>query len=242
YTANATLKIAKNKKAEFVFDLNIAKSLLRSTGFSEELIDGYSFSYPPSSFQPVDYVEYKRASANSPSLVGTSNPVLAKYAMPNNTGRFEKKGVEMELQLKRIDAIRTQFSVNGIYLWRKSFSSNYNYYDGESGLGAANRTHIGLYAPDMEVGYDRALNTSIRATHNIPSIGLVVTLTAEGIWQESDWTVYGNDSIPVKYISKYDGQVYDFDENKQSDPEFASIMRRSVRPYEVVESLPTFFN
>src|SRR5690606_41275496 len=102
YTANATLKIAKNKKAEFVFDLNIAKSLLRSTGFSEELIDGYSFSYPPSSFQPVDYVEYKRASANSPSLVGTSNPVLAKYAMPNNTARLPSNRLPMKLPLKRI--------------------------------------------------------------------------------------------------------------------------------------------
>ncbi len=241
-TENAYLKIAKNKKAEVGFDLNIGKSLLRVTGFQEELIDGYSFSYTPNSFQPVDYVEYKRASANSPSLVGTSNPVLAKYSMPNNTGRFQKKGVEMELQLKRIDAIRTEFSINGIYLWRKSFTTNYNYYDEESGLGATNRTHIGLYAADMEVGYDKALNTSIRATHNIPSIGLVVTLTAEGIWQESDWTVYGNDSIPTNYISKYDGQVYDFDVNKKDEAEFKSIMRKVTRPYEVVESLPSFFN
>ncbi|MVZ66731.1 TonB-dependent receptor plug domain-containing protein [Sphingobacterium sp. DK4209] len=240
-TENSDLKIAKNKKSELGFDLQLGKSQLRVTGFQEQLIDGYSYSYLPNSFQSVDYIEYKRANANA-DLVGTHNPILSKYFMPNNTNRLEKKGVEMELHLKRIDAIRTQFSINGMYLWRKAFSSNYTYYDSESGLGATNRTHVGLYAPDMEVNYHKAASTSIRATHNIPSIGLAITLTAETIWNDTNWKVYGNDSIPLSYISKYDGQVYDFDPSKKDEAEFKNIVRKVSRPEELKESLPAFMN
>ena len=204
-TQNPDLKISKNEKAEVGFDLEIAKSQLRVTAFQEQVKDGYSYSLINSSFQPVNYIEYKRVNAASPVFVGTDNAVLAKFNKPNNTARLEKKGIEFELNLKRIDAIRTQFSINGMHLWRKSYSSAYTYYDAESGLGA-NRTHVGLYDSDMIVSIEKATSTAIRATHNIPSIGLVVTLTAETIWNESDWKLYGNDSIPVKYISKLMGR------------------------------------
>lgn len=240
-TQNPDLKISKNEKAEVGFDLEVAKSQLRVTAFQEQVKDGYSYSLINSSFQAVNYIEYKRVNAASPVFVGTDNAVLAKFNKPNNTARLEKKGIEFELNLKRIDAIRTQFSINGMHLWRKSYSSAYTYYDAESGLGA-NRTHVGLYDSDMIVSIEKATSTAIRATHNIPSIGLVVTLTAETIWNESDWKLYGNDSIPVKYISKFDGQVYDFDPNRKDEDEFKSIMRRVARPDEVVESLPAFFN
>ncbi len=241
-TENQNLKITRNKKAEIGFDISVGKSTLSVTGFQENLENGYGFGLTTQSFRPVDYIEYKRVNNSASIYNATQNPVLAKFNMPNNNTRLDKKGLEFELNLKRIDVIRTKFSLNGMHIQQKSYSSEYTFYDGQSGSGGANRTHIGLYDPQMMVTKEKSTVTSLRAVHNIPSIGFVVTLTTEVIWNESSWVVYGNDSIPLKYISKTDGQIYDFDPSRQSEPEFKSIIRPVARTMDIVESLPAMIN
>lgn len=240
-TENKDLKIARNKKTELGFDLNIGKSMLSVTAFKENLENGYGFGLTTNSFQPVTYNEYKRVNNSAPIYNVTSNPVLAKYYMPNNNKRLDKKGIEFDLNLKRIDAIRTQFNINGAYIEQKSYSNEYTFYDAESGSGA-NSTNVGLYDPHMAVEYQKSFLTSLRAVHNIPSIGFVVTLTAEVFWNESDWTVYGNDSIPEKYISKTDGKIYDFDPANVNSAEFQNIIRPVARTNEIVESYSPMVN
>lgn len=242
-TVNPDLKIAKNEKKEIGFDLNIGKTQLRVTGFDEKLKDGYAIGTTVNSFAPSQYIEYKRVKSTEPIYaVSASNPVLSKFQMPNNSYRQDKKGVELELDFPRIDAIRTQFSLYGAHIQQKTYSSDYFFYDGQSGSGGASRTHIGLYQPEMTVDNDKSTVTTLKTTHNIPSIGFVVTLTTEVIWNESDWKTYGNDSIPSHYISKLDGQVYDFDVARKDEAEFKTLLRPHTRTEEIVESLPPMIN
>lgn len=238
-TENEDLKIAQNKKAELGFDLNIGQSVLSVTAFQESLKNGYEYSLTA---RPVDFIEYKRVNNSEPIYTTTSNPVLAKFNTPSNSARLDKKGIEFDLLLKRIESIRTQFSINGMYIEQKSYGTNYSFYDEQSGTGAAARTHIALYDPEMIVEHDKSAVTSLRAVHNIPSIGFVVSLTTEFIWNRSDWTVYGNDSIPVKYISKIDGNIYDFDADRRDEAEFKTLLRPVDRTLEMVESLPPMVN
>ena len=56
--------------------------------------------------------------------------------------------------------------------------------------------------------------TTLRATHNIPRIGFVVTMTAQAIWQQSNWNTFGNDSIPVGYLALEDASVNMFPKGK----------------------------
>lgn len=241
-TKNDNLKIAKNRKTEAGLDISVQGSNLYLTAFTESLKNGYSYGYTTASFQPVEYIEYKRSSPSTPTYVGTSHPVLAKFNMPSNSLAIDKKGIEAELDLKRIDAIRTKFNLSGAYIWQKQYSTEFNYYDGQSSTGPAQRTHIGLYDPAMTTNYDKSVVTSLRTVHNIPRIGFVITLTTEAIWNKSDWTRYGNDSIPLYYISKLDGSVNIFNRDHIEEKEFKEIIRPVHRPYEVVESLPTYFN
>ena len=44
--------------------------------------------------------------------------------------------------------------------------------------------------------------------------------------KEREYTTYGNDSIPVKYISRLDGQVYDFDASRIGEEEFQALDMR----------------
>lgn len=240
-TENKDLKIARNKKAELGFDLKIGKSQLSVTAFQENLENGYGFGLTTNSFKSLTYNQYKRVNNAAPIYSVTSSPVLAKFYMPNNNMCLDKKGIELDLNLKRIDAIRTQFNINGAYIEQKSYSNEYTFYDAQSGSGA-NSTHIGLYDPKMEVDYQKSFLTSLRAVHNIPSIGFVVTLTAEVFWNESDWTVYGNDSIPLKYISNADGKIYDFDPARKDEAEFKKIIRPVARTREIVESYAPMVN
>lgn len=66
---------------------------------------------------------------------------------------------------------------------------------------------------------DQQFTTTLRATHNIPSIGFVVTLTAQAVWQEANWSTYANDSIPIGYISVEDASVHMFETGKYTTTE-----------------------
>lgn len=235
-TQNKNLKIAKSKKAEVGFDLNIKQATLSVTGFIDRLQDGYSMSPTINSFRPVTYYAYQRI--NDEIVQTEALPVLAKYYTPTNNIQSKAKGVEFDLNLGRFDAIRTAFSINGMWIRNQSYSSDYTFFDGNSGTGEKNRTHIALYEKGMEKNNYQRFTTTLRATHNIPEIGFVVTLTAQAIWNESQWYNYGNDSIPVKYISKNDGLVYDFDPGRKDEAEFKPLIRQVNDKYYIKENYP----
>jgi hypothetical protein len=232
-TENEALKIARNKKAEIGFDLKVGKAGLYVTAFREKLRDGYQMAVTTGSFQPVTYNQYSRV--DDQIVLTQSNPVLAKYFIPTNNLQAESKGIEFDLDIARIDPIRTSFSLNGMWIRSVSYSGDYTYFDENSGTGGADRTHIGMYEKGMEKDYDRRFSTTLRATHNIPEMGFVITLTAQAIWKEDQWYKFGNDSVPVKYLSKYDGKVYDFDKEKMNEPEFGLLLRQVNERYYIRE-------
>lgn len=241
-TENSALKIASNRKQEVGIDLRFNKSILSVTAFSEKLKNGYAISPTIHSFRPVEYKQYERVGDSRVLTEISADPVLAKFNMPTNNMAIDKQGLEFQLDLARIQRIRTQFSVYGAYIKEKTYSTDYTFYDGQSGAGAQSRTHIGLYQPAMIQQHVSSVVSTLKATHNIPKIGLAITLTTDIIWNESDWTVYGNDSIPQKYISKFDGLVYDLDGVDLNTPEFTAISRPVVRTTEQRESLPPLVN
>jgi hypothetical protein len=242
-TQNPELKIETNVKSELGLDFKLGKSKLSLTGFKESRHNGYGIGNTIQSFRPVQFIQYERISSTGTAFKEiSSDAVLAKFNRPHNNNRLDKTGIEFQLDLARINSIRTQFGVYGAYIRQKAYTADYFYYDGQSGAGANSRTHIGLYEPEMTQAYDRSLVSTLKMVHNIPKIGLAVTLTADIIWNESDWTVYGNDSIPVKYIDKNDGQVYNFDLEKRDNPAFKALLRPVARTTETVESYPPMVN
>lgn len=224
-TQNPDLKIAKNEKAELGFQLNIKQATLRVTAFKERLRNGYDLGMSVNSFKPVVYNEYYRPDEDFPIFeLDQSSNVLASFVMPTNTRTMNTSGLEFDLDLGKFEAIRSAFSLNGAWIKTENYSNDYYYYDGQTTTGGAGRTHIGLYEKGMIKRNDQSFVTSLRTTHNIPKIGLVATLTTQVIWNESDWSKYNNQEMPVRYISKNDGLVYDFLPSKIADPEFKSLL------------------
>lgn len=216
-TENRDLKIAKNYKAELGFRLNAGKSNLTVVAFRERLKNGYSLDYTFDTFHPFTFNEYTRNDAGQ-IVLSSSLPVLGSHYTPTNNLNVENKGVEFDLNIGRIDAIRTSFQFNGSWMRSKSWSKGYDFYD-NSGSAASSRKPVAIYSKDDTKSYRQQFVTSLRATHNIPQIGFVVTLTAQAIWQQSNWKTFGNDSIPLGYIALEDASVNWFEPGKYGTTE-----------------------
>lgn len=243
-TQNKDLAIAKNTRKEIGFDLKIKQAWLSVTAFDDRMLNGYTMGTTLNTFRPFTYNEYKRAGDQTKPVfeLAESNPVLSKFYTPTNNQVIKTQGVEYELDLGRIDAIRTHININGAWLKTKTYDKDYFYFDDYSTTGGSGRTHVGLYEKGMIKYNTEQLTTTLRLTHNIPEIGFVVTLTAQAILKDANWYNVGNDSIPVKFISKNDGLVYDFDQKKKDEPEFTGIIRNVNKKNRIEEriSSPVF--
>lgn len=208
---NSDLQIAKNHKAEVGLVLRLGKTHLNVTAYKERLKDGYLMNQDFSTFHSFMYHEYKRTEKGLEKV--SSLPVLSTYAKPSNNLNIETKGVEFDLNIGRIDAIRTAFQINGSWIRSKIWHDGYDFYD-NSGAAASARKPIAFYSQEGSASYNQRFVTTLRATHNIPRIGFVVTMSAQAVWQQSNWKTYGNDSIPVGYIALEDASVNYFPQGK----------------------------
>ncbi len=221
---NKDLEIAVNHKAEAGIDFNFGKHYRISvTAYDERMDNGYNYGTDMSSFvwyQSTSYeVDHKDEGQRPVLKKGTTYNLFYTLYKPLNNIKSRNMGIEYEIDLGRFDAIRTSFYINGA--WMRSSSTNKGYsFSNISKVGTPER-NIGIYEPEVRTSYSELLNTTLRVTHNIPKVGLAVTLTGQANWYSKYWTEYGNDTMFIKYISRKDGKVYDFDPSLKNDPEFS---------------------
>ena len=219
---NPDLKIASTTTYELGFDLTIKKMRFSVTAFDRTLHNGYRLSAELDNYKLIEYKQYVEGE-NRPGQIpllaeGTTSKVFEWYYSPSNSGRSHDRGVEYDFNLGRFNQIRTSFVVSGAYMRSTDWSDNYTYVSTRNGNSL--ERNIGVYEKGvMKYEYER-LNTTIRATHNIPQIGFVVTLATQITWMNKVWETYGNDTMFEKYISREDGKVYDFNPAMKEDPEF----------------------
>ena len=215
-TENRNLKVAKNHKAEIGLRLNVGKVSASVTAFQERLKNGYSLDYTFDTFNTFMYNEYTR-NANGDLILASSLPVLNSFYTPTNHLNVETQGLEFDINVGRIEAIRTAFQLNGAWMRTKSWNDSYHFYD-NSGTAASSRKPVAIYEAGTSKSYRQQFATTLRATHNLPQIGFVVTLTAQTVWNQANWKTFGNDTIPVGYIS-LENEVTMFPEGKYTSTE-----------------------
>ncbi|MCE5320817.1 MAG: TonB-dependent receptor [Bacteroidales bacterium] len=223
-TENKDLRIASNEKSEIGLDFKWNKMRFSATAFNENLKNGYDMT---SQFKLVNYKEYEIGTANPGSIPTlkekSSNNIFISYSTPTNTGRSHNRGVEFDFDLGRFDAIRTSFVLNGAYIRSTNWDETYTY-STQKNLNQLER-NIGVYAAGNTKEERERLSTTLRATHNIPSIGFAITLTAQVNLLYKEWDNIGNDSMFVSYISRTDGLMHAFDPAMKNDPEFSYLFK-----------------
>lgn len=241
---NPDLKIAKNYKSELGFDLHIGKVDLAVTGFIENVKDGYNLGRSFDTYKKFVWDTYGRNADGLLELTG-SYPVLSAYSSPNNNLFVKTKGIEFEMNIPRIEAIRTAFQLSGSWMESVNYSDSYSFYD-NSGTAADVRKDIAIYDKHGFERHERQFVTTLRAIHNIPSIGFVVTLTGQAVWNMSDWIDYLNYDLPVGYMSLEDGKPHMFNGQYKNEEQFKEaglgyLLRNVSKSGEIKESWNPFF-
>lgn len=245
--SNKNLKIASNRKAEAGIDMKLGQMTFSVTAFREQLKNGYSLNKTLDTFMPFMWDEYKR-NADGQLELKSSNSVLSSWFTPDNCINYTSKGIEFDFNFGRIEKINTSISLNGLYIRDKSNNSSYTFYEPNNDKTADKRTDVAIYAPGTLHSYSDRFSTALRVTHNIPSIGFVVTLTAQTVWKDANWGKYGNDTIPIGYLSLQDAKPVFFEEglfNTVQDVKDAGLnhlLKTNVaHPLEVKESYSPYF-
>lgn len=224
-TQNRELKMAANQKAEVGIDLMVNRMRFSVTAYNEQLKNGYNLATTIDSYHLLDYIIYE-AAAQNPGGIPTlkekeQHNIFVSHATPTNNGRSHNRGVEFDFDFGRIHAIRTSFVLNGAYMRSTDWSDGHSF-SNQKNLNELER-NVGIYEKGKEKLERERLTTTLRATHNIPSIGFVLTTTAQVSWMNKYWTSYGNDTTFVSYISREDGLVKPFNNAWKDDPEFAYL-------------------
>ena len=229
--SNPDLQIARNRKAEIGFDLTIAdRYTLAVTAFDERMSNGYTMGQDFSCFNWMRVAPYLAVedaggigTGRRPDLVlGEPINLFFEYYKPLNTAELNTKGIEFELDLGRFDAIRTSFYLNGAYMQSRSSNSGYSFTQNPNTLtDISYDNNIAVWEPRRVTYCNDNILTSLRATHNIPEIGFVVTALLQVSWMEKTWHQYYHEDVWTKYISWEDGKVYDFDPALRDTPEFS---------------------
>ena len=241
-TENPDLKIATNRKAEIGVDFNIAKRFRVSvTAYDELLKNGYSFSQDFGSFHY--YTAFPASGAGQKYIIAQQNPgsvptlilnenrksmnMFFETYKPMNSLISHNSGIEYEIDLGRFDAINTSFYINGAWMKGEYTKQSYSYSKLEPSSSA--QKHIGIYDKQSSSYLNESLNTTLRITHNIPKIGLAITLTGQFNWYSKSWTetkmLDGTymDELFIGYISHEDGKVYMFNDAKFDDPNVVTM-------------------
>ncbi|MFA5641631.1 MAG: TonB-dependent receptor [Bacteroidales bacterium] len=237
-TGSQDLKIATNEKSELGLDFRVKKMRFSVTGYNENLKNGYTLGKSIENFQLIEYITYEKA-VETPGSIPTLQPkdtsnVFISYSTPMNSVRSHNRGVEFDFDFGRFDAIRTSFVLNGAYMRSTDWTDN-NSFGTNSNLNSLEK-HIGVYEKATVKSEKERFTTSLRVTHNIPSIGFVFTATAQVNWLNKYWSDYGNDTMFVSYISHEDGKVRPFDPAKKDDPEFAYMFSSKSSTRHIAQS------
>ncbi len=227
-TKNPNLQMATNRKIEVGADIKFMKKYKFAITFFDELMEnGYDFNLTFSSihYMPFRYYVSKGAdSEGNPTLLRSvdTHKFFLSY-MPTNSRWQQNRGIEYEMDLGRFDKIRTSLSLNGAWVVTRNSSTGYSF-DINAIHGSTLKSHVAVYDPmTYTYEYEKAM-AALRITHNIPSIGFVVTLTSGLSIFTKSRTLYKNETFPKHYISNDDGKVYPFTAEMASNPAFSYMI------------------
>lgn len=204
-TTNPDLKPTYSYKTEAGLNFTIGKVNAMFNFFKEKHKNEFGYVAQPvimdanrySTPDGIDAVRYENGKVQY-ELNGVWNDATATphtyyftYLIPSNSVRTDKWGIEYQLSLAQIPAIKTAISVDGAYLYIKRRSTEPFY----STVSATVNGNTYPYIPLMPGGSGKIstrFNTNFRFITHIPVLRLVFTTTLQMIWSETYRAIYEN--------------------------------------------------
>ncbi|MDE6443540.1 MAG: TonB-dependent receptor [Muribaculaceae bacterium] len=204
-TANPNLKPAFSYKTEAGFTFRKDKVSGMINYFNERHKNEFGYVAQPvimeanrySTPSGIDAVRYEDGKVQYQSggvwhdATATPHTYYFSYLMPSNSVKTKKWGIEYQINLAAIPAIKTSISVDGAYLWIKRRSTADYYTPVSATVNGDTYPYIALM-PGGSGTVSTRFNTNFRFITHIPKLQLIFTTTLQMIWRESYQAIYEN--------------------------------------------------
>lgn len=185
---NYQLKPNRNKKWEMGFRASYGQMQLSIIAYKEVMSEGFKTL---SRYQIMSYKEYDIDTGPSPSTL-TQAPTVDMFQYKNmkdflifaqkrNGGYEEKRGIEYELDLGRIEFLKSRVSINGAWMLMKYDMTEPNYKRPTVRVGGNLYPFIGYYNWKMNEEYEQ-WNTNFRFDTQIEQLKMIFSSTFQFLW------------------------------------------------------------
>lgn len=293
-TANEELKLQQSTNIEAGIEFDFTKVSGSIVYFKEDMVNGYG---SVTEFVPMPYTRYayQWSDTGTPSAValgsgaypiydGTTitskgkevpsiqDTTFMSYNKPVNGITNNKWGIEFTIDIAQIKAINTAINISGAYMQMdsKTAEKTSKLYSGT----VNNRTfpYVGIYGGSSTASngsVKERLSTNVRFITHIPSIAMVVTLTAQMVfmdrtrntcefggnimpyyYDEAGTRIGGeaalNDTEHTKfvdplYIMDREGTIIPFTEEMARDPQYENLLiKTNTATYYLQQSYPFY--
>lgn len=228
------LKPNKTYNMELGIDLNISGINAQITYFKENLVDGIT---PNSNFKTNTIKYYDAVTRENADPKFENGTVYAKdesgnynevphtlrndfklFSRPDNRGKIDKWGIEYSISFPKIEMLNTTVILNGAYLKTQN-GKNREELKKINSNDPINPQEIFPYLAvfDKNTGSNigssaSRFNTNLNFVTNIPTIRMIVSLTAQFVWSNQSQNIFDPAN---SYIEDQDGKpIYDDFSNK----------------------------
>jgi outer membrane receptor for ferrienterochelin and colicin len=213
-TGNPSLKPITNTKYETGFDLKLKGIKISVTGFSEKIVNGYSFEnqYFVMDFNKWDQLagagkqpKYQNGvityqeNGVTRVLPSSRKQEFHYYATPKNTYNIDKKGVEYILDLGSIRSLKTNLSVDGAYYHITKIEDVLPYEEKQNVSYQGEKFPYVSVMPGGKGNVRQRLNSNFKITTHIPKIRMIVSLGTQVIWLDKTAYYWNYNNSPVAY-------------------------------------------
>lgn len=202
---NYNLTPNRNKKWEVGCTMQSNRIRFDITVYYEKMTGGFRNM---SNYDIFNYKDYITASGPNPKDL-TAPPTVdmfqykamkrfVLYGQKENGASEEKRGIEYQLDLGRIDAIKSRVSINGAFMQMKYGISAPRYRTSPTIIGGKDYPYVGYYTWNDSREYEQ-FNTNFRFDTQVKSLGLIFSSTFQVLWYTS-WKYNKHNGMPDFYI------------------------------------------
>ncbi len=219
---NYNLTPNRNKKWEIGFTMQSKKIRFDITAYHEKMTGGFRNM---SNYNIFNYKSYDISTGPDPKDL-TAPPTVdmfqykaikrfVLYNQKENGAVEEKKGIEYQLDLGRIDAIKSRVSINGAFMQMKYGISAPRYRTSSTVIGGKDYPYMGYYTWNDSRQYEQ-FNTNFRFDTQIENLGLIFSSTFQVLWYTS-WKYNKHNGMPDFYMDM-EGNKYQYTMADTTDP------------------------
>lgn len=240
-TSNPDLKPSENLKKEIGADFTIGGIKGNITFFDENMTNGFGLD---SQYESISYYTYDASeipAGTLPDLSGltkTYKDYFISYSKPFNYIKSNKKGIEFDLQLGKIESLYTSFTLDGAWLKTTRTYSTKELYNLPSSGNSEQLEYIGVYAPGESKVSER-FNTNLRMVTHIPELRLIVSTTLQMVWFDKYYFPFYDDA--PSYLVDKDGHTIPFTTAMRTDPAYLRYVTNKLDTYWLEEKMSPLF-